>query len=321
MQSCGTTPVRMALGLTLTVLLLVASGCNRPPKDVTVVGNSGNSSTTTITTPGNTPETPIAQNAPDQPPPAASDTTTGQPAGAGPVSGKVEQADLSGKWLALFGRTAGGSVDEAWKRGEVLEFKRVGELIWTKKPGDSIPFSVALNGLDLELKPGKMMNVGRDDEVGLMNVGRDDEVGLNNADAKNEAQNSDSSLKKKVFRDGNFLALIGEENDVMVFGKVGATENTSRPEVTGKYVGQITDMDTVPASFEWKQNFLSGNLAEGKGVFKAEFKDGYFIGISNGPWGNGYGAVTLRADGSLDGVTLPMPFNQMNANFDFRPGQ
>jgi hypothetical protein len=259
-------------------------------------------------------------------PPADASATTGQPAGSGARSGSLAPADLSGKWIALFGRTAGGSVVEAWKTGEALEFRRAGELIWIRKAGaDPVAATYTLSGLQFDIKSGSAMNVGRDDEVGLMNVGRDDEVGLNKAGAPSDAAKAAAAaaavVKKTAFRDGNYLALIGDRDDVMVYAKVPDTGEAAKPDISGNYTGSIMDKGPVRATFAWKENYLQADLDEGLGVFKGEFKNGYFVGPANGPGGSGLAAVSQQADGSLDGIMLPMPFNHMDANFDFHPGQ
>ena len=118
-----------------------------------------------------------------RPPPAAVYPGEPDPAtatGPGTKSDPVTPVDLSGKWIALFGRTPEGSVDSAWQTGEVVEFERNGGLIWTKMTGSQpASFRYELKGNEMAIIPGEVANIGRYDEVGLMNVGRDDEVGIN----------------------------------------------------------------------------------------------------------------------------------------------
>jgi hypothetical protein len=264
-------------------------------------------------------------------PPAATPEDAAAPSGsaskgaqdAGTKSMAVQPVDLSGKWLALFGRTAGGStIEDAYKTGEMLEFKGSSEMVWTQpakdKPAD---FTYTVDGQTLTLLPGATMNVGRDDEVGLMNVGRDDEVGLN--DAKADGQKGSvgkGEQKKTLFRDGDFLAVTDADGGMLIYGKVA--DEAAQPSVTGAYTGTVAANPAFPAKFEMKDNMLVADFNKGQGGFKGVYaKGGYFVGVTNGSLSSGLAAVRVAADGSLDGIFLPLPFTSMNSNFDFKPGQ
>lgn len=261
---------------------------------------------------------------PPPPAPATAGSTASAKAPDGTKSKAVSQVDLSGRWIALFGRTAGGStIDDAWKSGETLEFKNSGGIIWTQKTGATpIELQTSIDGLSLTITPpAGTQNVGRDDEVGLLNVGRDDEVGLLKDDKGQQTGTSGSGpLKKTLFRDGSFLAIMGRQNDIMVYGKVEGAES-SQPDIKGNYTATVVSTTGLPARFEWKENYLEATFENGAGAFKGMWVNGYFVGVTNGMAGSGLAAITRQADGSLNGILLPSPFTTMNANFDFAPGQ
>jgi hypothetical protein len=112
----------------------------------------------------------------------------------------------------------------------------------------------------------------------------------------------------------------GADQDIMVYGKV-ADDAPAQPEIAGSYTATIAGSGSLPAKFEWKDNYLQADLDSGKGVFKGMYSNGYFIGLTRGTTGNGLAAVTQTADGKLDGIFLPLPFTAMNSDFDFTPGQ
>lgn len=313
------------------MLLGLLAGCNKASTEsdtTSVVADSSSHSA----------QTSSGSDAAAAPPPASATSSdssaagTGNSAGSGTKSAQVSPVDLSGKWIALFGRTEGGStLDEAWKNGEIIEFTRDGGILWTKKVGSSpLDYSFELAGLTMTIKPGPknigrddevgLMNVGRDDEVGLLNVGRDDEVGLLDKKAGGKEAVGKGVLKKTLFRDGNFLAVMGEQNDIMVYGRYNGDQ--PMPEILGNYTGNIASSGVMPIKFEWKENYLLGTFDGMAGVFKAQYAHGYFVGVTNNNVaGSGLAAVTRLPDGTLDGIFLPMPFSSMNANFDFTPGQ
>lgn len=303
-----------AVILTSLVSVCLLGSCNKPADEgeVTPPPSSAGTSGTSV---ANTP--PDATGAAGQ-----SSTPDGSVKDSGTKSMPVEPVDLSGKWIALFGRTPGGStIEDAYKTGEVLEFKSSNGVIWTKKAGAApADYTFTVEGDTLTLNPGMVQNVGRDDEVGLLNVGRDDEVGLNDGKAPQKSTTGTGKLKKTLFRDGNFLAVTGTEDDIMVYGKVDAP-GAAQPEIAGKYTGDIAGNGPFPAEFEWKDNYLEAKLDDGKGVFKGMFAEGYFVGPANGTTGTGLAAITRLPDGKLDGVFLPLPFTHMNSIFDFAPGQ
>lgn len=309
-----------AVILTIAVFACLVGSCDKPAES---------DGTTPVASTPPAASSPAAAT-PDPATPASSGTQAAN--GPGTKSAPVAEADISGKWLALFGRTEGGStLDEAWKTGEIIEFKKGGDMLWIKKSGSApMDFKFTVDGQSLTITPGAqnvgrddevgLMNVGRDDEVGMLNVGRDDEVGLNKAEGDGKTTVGKGASKKTLFRDGNFLAIIGEHNDIMVYGKVSGTE-PARPDIVGNYTASIAASDAIPTVFEWKENYLLGSFSDFHGNFKGQYTNGYFVGVTNGIAANGLAAVTQLPDGTLDGVLLSTPFTSMNSNFNFNPGQ
>jgi hypothetical protein len=332
------------ISLICTGLLLLVAGCpstrhQEPAKATTQTSASSELNTTDAATAAATPpqstDPAAAQGAAANGDVPAATTTTGEPPAA-----PVTAVQITGTWLALFGRSDQGVNEEATTAtGHQLQFSPDGTLLLTLlkdgKPGKQLPGSYIIDGDRLEWSYSLIetanagafeiapLGMGRDEEIGLLRgdkdgMGRDEEIGLDQGKRDGSPQQQLHTEDLRIVLDGPFMALTDDHGQIYVYGNKASESQQPLPEHawTGTLGGKA-----VTVQFATQDGQVTGQFGEYGGSFTGKLASGFITGRVEGRSRLSLAALALDREGKLCGVLLPDPYAKMDPQFDFSPVQ
>jgi hypothetical protein len=226
------------------------------------------------------------------------------------------KSELEGKWFALYGGLGQGAKTYTFEDGHQIEFLASGAAIWslTGNGGNNQLTSMwDMNSGEIKLTIDKPDQLNGDYKQTPLAFGRDDEVGLTGA--QNETPRVVFRFKPSL--DNEFLALVGKNGELMVYGKVDNGAAASAPDVSGKWKltpapGQVYDADVKSTG-----DGINVTWGPYHSDFTGTWTHGYFVGPVTSSGNLAYAAVAPTPGGTLDGVISTDPFNEMSSTFDF----
>ena len=344
------------LAIIVMGLLVCALGCPQT-KEPTASTPSG-SSAVGADPATETQDAPVAASA-DESPEAAetaetdNTATEGEPAPEADTEAPKTASQISGTWLALFGRGDQGVNEQAYFNGHKLQFEADGTVLLTLlkdgKPGRQLPGTFTIENGRLEwtyalaaaVDSGAIdfapLGMGRDEEIGLLNsgkegMGRDDEIGLLTGEKEGMGRDVEIGLSEggdteksgsmkhteelRIVLDGPFMALTDDHGQIYVYGNADLANPAPlhHEQYSGSFEGK-----QITATFTENSGTVEGQLGEHNGWFKGEAADGFFIGRIEGLPRLSLAALVPAKDGRLSGVLLSDPYAKLNPSFDFTP--
>jgi hypothetical protein len=298
------------LWVLLPVAALLLSGCPKKGDQTSVQVNEIN----VPASPVETPAQPAEESAPSGSSEAEGSAASNETVTAGARTPSKEE--LAGRWFALYGGVGAASGRYTYEDGHQIEFLENGSAMWIPSGGAELASTWTMSGDAI------VVNVTN--PAGLDNAtfkstplafGRDDEVGLTSSTPGQGAPKLLFRFKPQL--DNGFLALVGRNNELMVYGRVGNQAPDSAPDVSGKWqlvpaAGQTFDAEVVSAD-----SIMRASWGPYHSKFEGRYTHGYWVGMVSSSGGNAYAAVTPASNGGLDGVISTEPYTEMATTFDF----
>ncbi len=341
------------IGLICAGLLVFALGCPHAEKDTTAQSDNQLPATTVGDAAADEVQAANTETAEAGAPATESDHATAPeaaPEAAAPESAK----QITGTWLALFGRADQGVNEQAYLNGHQLQFNEDGTLVLTLikdgKPGRQMLGSYTIeNGrlewsyllaeaLDTSAIDYAPLGMGRDEEIGLLNreqegMGRDDEIGLLRGEKEGLGRDAEIGLGEgkhnssqpstekhteelRIVLDGPFMALTDDHGQIYVYGNL---DSRATKPLSGRTYNGVVAGKQIQVAFIETAGLVEGRLGEYGGTFKGTAADGFITGRIEGQPRLSLAALILGPDGALSGVLLTDPYAKLDPQFDFKP--
>ncbi|MDQ3023808.1 MAG: hypothetical protein M3R04_05405 [bacterium] len=223
------------------------------------------------------------------------------------------KAELEGKWFALYGGVGAASGTYTYENGHQIEFMGNGMARWSMGGGNDLSSKWEVNTGEIVLSIENPDQLGDSYKATPLGFGRDDEIGLMSA----SGERSGLKYRFKPLLDGGFLALMGRNGEMMVYGRVNNNAPDSAPDVSGSWklvpaTGQIHDAEVKAVD-----SMLQARWGSYRSQFEGNYTHGYWVGTVTSTGGMAFAAVHPGSSGGLDGVISTEPYNEMATTFDF----